>query len=68
MHAMWGIGVSLSYIVTVRPRDTRPQAARTLQVYVFELGPRLVRHLILLQTHKCSLLIMGLRIFEIKLC
>ena len=30
--------------------------------------PRLVRHLILLQTHKCSLLIMGLHIFEIKLC
>ena len=29
---------------------------------------RLVRHLILLQTHKCSLLIMGLHIFEIKLC
>ena len=24
---------------TVRPRDTRPQATRTLQVYVFELGP-----------------------------
>ena len=29
---------------------------------------RLVRHLILLQTHKCSLLIMGLHMFEIKLC
>ena len=28
----------------------------------------LVRRLILLQTHKCSLLIMGLHIFEIKLC
>ena len=25
---------------TVRPRDTRPQAARTLQVHVFELGPK----------------------------
>ena len=30
--------------------------------------PRLVRHLILLQTHKCSVLIMCLHIFEIKLC
>ena len=26
---------------TVRPRDTRPQAARTLQVHVFELGPKI---------------------------
>ena len=26
---------------TVRPRDTRPQAARTLQMHVFELGPKL---------------------------
>ena len=25
---------------TVRPRDTRPQAVRTLQVHVFELGPK----------------------------
>ena len=25
---------------TVRPRDTRPQAARTLTVHVFELGPK----------------------------
>ena len=25
---------------TVRPRDTRPRAARTLQVHVFELGPK----------------------------
>ena len=25
---------------TVRPRDTRPQAARTLQVHEFELGPK----------------------------
>ena len=25
---------------TVRPRDTRPWAARTLQVHVFELGPK----------------------------
>ena len=24
----------------VRPRDTRPQAARTSQVHVFELGPK----------------------------
>ena len=31
------------------------------------LESRLVRHLISLQTHKCSLLIMGLHIFEIKL-
>ena len=27
--------------ITVRPRDTRPQAARTLQVHVFELGPKI---------------------------
>ena len=33
-----------------------------------ERKSRLVRHLILLQTHKCSLLIMGLHIFEIELC
>ena len=26
---------------TVKPRDTRPQAARTLQVHVFELGPKI---------------------------
>ena len=26
---------------TVRPRDTRPQAARNSQVHVFELGPRI---------------------------
>ena len=25
---------------TVRPRDTRPQAARTLTMHVFELGPK----------------------------
>ena len=25
---------------TVRPRDTRPRAARTSQVHVFELGPK----------------------------
>ena len=35
---------------------------------VKKLKARLVRHLILLQTHKYSLLIMGLHIFEIKLC
>ena len=29
------------YLSTVRPRDTRPQAARTLQVHVFELGPKI---------------------------
>ena len=34
----------------------------------YERSTRLVRHLILLQTHKCSLLFMGLHIFEIKLC
>ena len=28
-------------IRTVRPRDTRPQAVRTSQVHVFELGPKL---------------------------
>ena len=32
------------------------------------IPPRLVRHLISLQTHKCSFLIMRLHIFEIKLC
>ena len=26
---------------TVRPQDTRPQAARTSQVHVFELGPQI---------------------------
>ena len=26
---------------TVRPQDTRPQAARTLQVHVFEKGPKI---------------------------
>ena len=28
-------------ISTVRPRDTRPQAARTSQVHVFKLGPKI---------------------------
>ena len=27
-------------VCTVRPRDTRPRAARTSQVHVFELGPK----------------------------
>ena len=27
---------------TVRPRDTRPQAARTLTVHDFELGPKIL--------------------------
>ena len=27
--------------LTVRPRDTRPQAARTSQMHVFELGPKI---------------------------
>ena len=27
--------------ITVRPRDTRPQAARTSQVHVFKLGPKI---------------------------
>ena len=31
----------LSNHVTVRPRDTRPQAAWTLQVHVFEQGPKI---------------------------
>ena len=39
-----------------------------LQLRGTNLGPRLVRHLILLQTHKCWFLIMGLHIFEINLC
>ena len=28
------------FIYTAKPRDTRPQAARTSQVHVFELGPK----------------------------
>ena len=28
------------HVHTVRPRDTRSQAAQTLQVHVFELGPK----------------------------
>ena len=28
---------------TVRPRNTQPQAARTLQVHVFELGPKIFK-------------------------
>ena len=28
-------------VVTVRPQDTRPQAARTSLVHVFELGPKI---------------------------
>ena len=27
-------------LIAVRPRDTRPQDARTLQVHIFELGPK----------------------------
>ena len=27
--------------VTVRPRNTRPQAARTLKLHVFELDPKI---------------------------
>jgi hypothetical protein len=27
-------------VITVGPRDTRPQAARTLTMHVFELGPK----------------------------
>ena len=37
-------GIDLKTILkvsTVRPRDTRPQAARTSQVQVFELGPKI---------------------------
>ena len=33
--------VTKNYRTTVRPRNTRPQAARTLQVHVFELGPKI---------------------------
>ena len=35
-----GFGGSSKDFETVRPRNTRPQAARTLQVHVFELGPK----------------------------
>ena len=31
----------LGNVLTVRPRDARPQAARTSQVHVFELGPKI---------------------------
>ena len=31
----------MNFFCTVRPRDTRPQAARTLQVHVFELVPKI---------------------------
>ena len=34
-------GVETKKRHTVRPRDTRPQAARTSQVHVFELGPKI---------------------------
>ena len=30
----------LFYLLTVRPRDTRPQAARTSTMHVFEKGPK----------------------------
>ena len=33
-------GLAVLKVDTVRPWDTRPQAARTLQVHVFELGPK----------------------------
>ena len=33
--------IVLGHIYTVRPRGTRPQAARTLQVHIFELGPKI---------------------------
>ena len=31
---------SAKYLATVRPRDTRPQDARTLTMHVFELVPK----------------------------
>ena len=31
------------FCITVRPRDARPQAARTSQVHLFELGPKNLR-------------------------
>ena len=37
--AQSNIDLTLHKLSTVRPRDTRPQAARTSQVHVFELGP-----------------------------
>ena len=36
----WNWTYELVENVTVRPWDTRPQDARTLQVHVFELGPK----------------------------
>ena len=34
--------MEIAYVVltTVRPRDTRPQDTRTLQVHIFELAPK----------------------------
>ena len=32
--------IEMNITNTVRPRDTRPQAARTLTMHVFELGPK----------------------------
>ena len=34
------LGSREEYLCAVGPRDTRPQAARTLQVHLFELGPK----------------------------
>ena len=35
-----GLVVLVKILKTVRPRNTRPQAARTSQAHVFELGPK----------------------------
>ena len=37
----WLLDQVSKILCTVRPRDTRPQAARTSQVHVFELGPKI---------------------------
>ena len=34
------LGLATQSHTTGSPRDTRPQAAQTLQVHVFELGPK----------------------------
>ena len=39
-----------------------------VKILVNASTPRLCKDLNLVETHKCSLLIMGLHIFEVKLC
>ena len=34
-------GIIPTFMNTVMPQDARPQAAQTLQVHIFELGPKI---------------------------